>query len=167
MTRFEIVPERSTVWIDGTSSLHPIRATATGLQGWFDLATTTRGLAATPFVAGEVRIPVESLQSGNPLVDRETRRRIDAKHHPEIVGTVTESRRTETGSARVGGVIAFRGVEHAVEGPLTVHFDHPEVRIRGEQDFDVRWWQLEPPRVAMLRVHPDIHVRVEIVASAR
>ena len=37
--------------------------------------------------------------------------------------------------------------------------------IRGEHGFDIRDFGMEPPRILMLRVEPDVSVRVEIIAE--
>ncbi len=166
MARFDLDPSASTVVIEGTSSVHPIRAEAAGLSGWVEISLTRTGVAASPRVAGEVRIDVERLRSGNPLVDRETRRRIDARRHPEIVGTVTGSRRVSPQQVELTGEIAFRGEVCAVEGELTVSVDGDGLHLVGEASFDVRRWGLQPPRVALLRVHPEITVHLDAVARA-
>ena len=163
MTRYELDPDQSQVWIEGTSSVHPIHATATGLTGWVDVTTRSGRLTAKPAFAGEVRVAVDRLQSGNPLVDRETRRRIDAKRHPEIVGTVVEASREVEDRVAVAGDIAFRGEVSRVEGSVTVIVDGPEVVLEGSQRLDVRDWGLQPPKVALLRVHPEIDVRIRLV----
>lgn len=162
--RYELDPERSQVWIEGSSSIHPIRASATGLHGWIELEDPADGLGSSPRVAGEVRIAVDRLKSGNPLVDAETRRRIDAGRHPEIVGAVAGS--TGLGDDRVGlgGTIAFRGEVQPVEGELHITADGDELRLAGTQRFDVRRWGLQPPKIGLLRVHPDIDVRFEAIA---
>lgn len=165
MPRYVVSADESRVWIDGTSSVHPIRATATGLTGWTAFATTTRGVAKAPDLQGEIRIEVGRLRSGNPLVDRETRRRIDAKHHPEIVGTVTSAERLGPGRLRVTGTIEFRGQVQAVTGELTVVIANDTVTLEGSATFDVRDWGLRPPRVALLQVHPEVDVRIHLVAT--
>jgi polyisoprenoid-binding protein YceI len=165
VVRYVVVPDRSQVWIDGSSSVHPVRATATGLVGSFTLATTSRGVAKAPGLEGEIRIEVGRLRSGNPLVDRETRRRIDAKHHPEIVGTVTEAERTGPGRLWVTGTIFFRGQVQTVVGELNVEVAGDQVTIDGSATFDVRAWGLQPPRVALLQVHPEVDVRIHVEAQ--
>jgi polyisoprenoid-binding protein YceI len=162
--RYVIVPDDSQVWIEGSSSVHPIKATATGLTGWVAAVFTTKGLAATPKFTGEVRIEVGRLRSGNPLVDRETQRRIDARKFPEIVGTVTSAERSDTDTVHVTGDIAFRGEVCTVEGEISVTRDGDALILEGTQRLDVRDWGLQPPRVALLRVHPDIGVRIRLVA---
>lgn len=163
MPRYVVAPE-SQVWIDGSSSVHPVRATATGLTGWVSLATTARGVAKAPGLGGEIRIEVGRLRSGNPLVDRETRRRIDAKRHPEIVGTVTAAERIAADRLRVTGTIAFRGQVQSVDGELAVELAPDRVTFDGSATFDVRDWGLQPPRVALLQVHPQVDVRIHVVA---
>lgn len=163
MTRYELDPDRSQVWIEGTSSVHPIHATATGLTGWVEVTMRSGRLTAEPTFDGEVRVAVDRLRSGNPLVDRETKRRVDARRHPEIVGTVVTASREDDDRVAVTGDIAFRGEVSRVEGSITVALDGAELVLEGSQRFDVRDWGLQPPKVAMLRVHPDIEVRVHLV----
>jgi polyisoprenoid-binding protein YceI len=167
MVHYDVRSDESQVWIDGSSSLHPVRATATGLTGWFVLATTTRGVAKAPGLEGEIRIEVDRLRSGNPLVDRETRRRIDAKRHPEIVATVATAERIDPATLRVTGTIAFRGQVQTVTGELTVEVGADRVTLDGSATFDVRDWGLQPPRVALLQVHPEVDVRIHLVARVR
>jgi polyisoprenoid-binding protein YceI len=162
--RWLLDPGASQVWIEGSSSVHPIRAGATGLTGWVQLSARGGKVAATPGLKGEVRIAVDRLQSGNPLVDRETRRRIDARRFPEIVGTATGAERIAAGQLSVTGRIDFRGESRDVSGELIVSIDGDRLTIEGSQTFDVRDWGLQPPKVALLRVHPDIQVRIHIEA---
>ncbi len=161
MNRYRIDPDASQVWIEGSSSLHPIRASANGLIGWVELAEPG---GAAPSLAGEIRIAVDRLASGNPLVDRETRRRIDARRHPEIVGSVLGAERVDASRFAVSGSITFRGVTCPVRGELAITRDGDEVIVTGAESFDVRQWGLRLPRLGLLRVHPDVVVRIRVVA---
>ena len=129
VAHFEIDPRRSSVHIAGSSSVHPITADANGLSGWFEVSLRSRKLLATPNLAGELSVPVELLESGNSLVDRETRRRIDAPRHPEIAGKVLTSHRIDTDSMEVTGTIAFRGETREVTGTLNLEASGEQVRI--------------------------------------
>ena len=162
--RFELDPDRSEVSIAGSSSVHPINARASGLEGWLDLSMTRSGVAATPSATGSVRIAVERLSSGNPLIDVETRRRMDAGRFPEIVGTVTGSRRLAPDRLGLAGDIALRGEVQPVTGELAITLDGDELHLAGEQVFDVRAWGLKPPRIGLLRVHPEVTVHLEATA---
>lgn len=165
MTRYEIDPGSSEVWIEGSSSVHPIHAAATGLTGWVELAGAPGESLGDPGLEGEVRIEVERLQSGNPLVDRETRRRVDARSHPEIVGTVTGADWSTAGVLFVTGDIAFRGEVCSVTGEVTATGEADRLVLEGSATFDVRNWGLQPPRIALLRVHPDVDVRIHVEAA--
>jgi len=37
--------------------------------------------------------------------------------------------------------------------------------FEGTQIFDVRDWGLQPPRVALLRVHPEVRIRIRLVVD--
>lgn len=164
VSRFELDPDRSKVWIDGSSTLHPVRAHASGLTGWAELALVKGGaVAASPRVAGEVRIEVGRLRSGNPLVDRETRRRIDAGRYPEITGVAVSSARTAEHCVEVEGDIELRGTAVRVRGELEVRMDGDRLVLEGSKRLDVREWGLQPPRIGLVKVRPEIDVRVRLV----
>lgn len=162
-TRYELDPESSQVWIDGSSTVHPLHSTATGLTGWVELSVSDGGPVPGSSLDGEVRVEVDRLESGNPLVDRETRRRIDARHYPKIVGSVVSARMVEDGTFSVTGDIAFRGETSRVDGTINVSVEGSEVVLEGSQRFDVRYWSLQPPKLMMVRVHPEVNVRIRLV----
>ncbi|HMT62593.1 MAG TPA: YceI family protein, partial [Microthrixaceae bacterium] len=87
------------------------------------------------------------------------------RRYPEIVGEVTEATIVAPDRLAVAGSIAFRGETCAVAGELTVTRDGATIRIEGEQSFDVRDWGLQPPRVGLLKVSPEVTVRVAITAT--
>lgn len=162
--RYQIVPKESQVWVRGSSNLHPVRANATGLEGWIDADVTPAGVEGP--LAGHIEIAVEALRSGNWLLERETRRRVDAKHHPLITGEVTGVQSAEGTALALTGVVDFRGESVEVEGDLEVTpTAGGGVHVEGEHVFDIRKWGLEPPSLLALRMHPDIHVRVSIQAE--
>jgi polyisoprenoid-binding protein YceI len=166
VARFAFDPEQSQVWIEGSSTVHPIHATATGLDGWLEVDTDADGVPERDAdLAGEIAIEVEGLRSGNSLVDRETRRRIDSRRYPTIVGVIDRGRVGSDGSADVTGTIGFRGESRQVEGTLELTVTGPtSLVIDGSSRFDVRDWGLDPPRLLALRVHPEVDVRVHVVA---
>jgi polyisoprenoid-binding protein YceI len=155
VSRYRIDPDTSQVRIAGTSSLHPIHAIATGLQGWVELDGDR--------LSGEVRIEVGRLSSGNALIDRETRRRVDAARFPTITGKSTGATRLGPDRFAVTGDLTFRGEVRQVDGELTISQADGRLVVEGEQTFDVRDWGLKPPRIAMLKVHPEVVVRIHLV----
>ena len=162
---YRIVPSASQVTFLGESSVHPIEATVAP-QGWLTAHVSPEGLAGNT-ASGRIEIPVADLSSGNPLIDRETKRRTDAKQFPTIVGDLTEVLSIEGTTADIEGRIVFRGAAVDVEGRIELSTIEPgRIVVEGEGEFDVRWWGLEPPKLLMLKVHPEVTVRVRLVMEA-
>jgi polyisoprenoid-binding protein YceI len=113
---------------------------------------------------GRIEVPVATLRSGNPLEDAELQRRVDARRYPTIAGEVrTAAALEDDGRFRVEGDLTFHGVTKAVTGEVRVTVDGDSLRMEGEQTFDVRQFGIKPPRILMLRVEPDVRVRIELV----
>ncbi|HEY1653232.1 MAG TPA: YceI family protein [Acidimicrobiales bacterium] len=167
MTRYSIVPDRSTVWIEARSNVHPIETTTSGLEGFVELQLQPAGsidLADAP--VGHLSLDVERLKSGNRLEDREMQKRVDAKRFPRIEGVLDSVvSNGKDGSYRVSGDIKFRGVARPHEDLMEIsQVDERTVRLAGSSRFDIREFGMEPPKVLMLKVEPVVDVRVEIFA---
>ncbi len=64
------------------------------------------------------------------------------------------------------GDLTFRGVTNTYEDEITItEVDERTLRIAGEHTFDIRDFGMEPPRILMLKVEPNVNVRVEIIAQ--
>jgi polyisoprenoid-binding protein YceI len=156
VARFRIDPTQSTVTIDGRSSVHPIHAQTSGAEGWIDLDDDLH------LVGGSMSLPVALLRSGNPLEDRELQRRIDARRYPTIEGVITA-----VNGRLVSGDVTFRGVTRNRAEEMTVtRIDNETVRLEGEATFDIREYGMQPPRILMLRVEPEVRVRISLVGRA-
>jgi hypothetical protein len=161
------VPERSTVSIEARSSLHPIHSNTDGLEGYVDLEVGPDGavdLATKP--AGLLSLAVSRLSSGNRMEDREMYKRIDARRYPIINGVLDQMERSgATGSYQVSGEITFRGVARHHQDSMTIRRVDPEtIELAGKSHFDIRDFGMEPPRILMLKVDPEVEVEVDIVA---
>ncbi len=66
---------------------------------------------------------------------------------------------------RVAGEITFRGVSRPHEDVMIIRpVDDRTISLEGSSRFDIREFGMEPPKVLMLKVEPEVQVRVEIVA---
>jgi polyisoprenoid-binding protein YceI len=166
MTRYAIVPERSQVWIDARSNVHPIHSETSGLEGYVDLSFAPGGsvdLDTSP--TGHLSLAVDRLRSGNRLEDREMQKRIDAQRHPRIEGVLSQISPNGARGYRVSGDVTFRGVSRHYEDVMEIEpVDERTVRLSGSSRFDIRDFGMQPPKVLMLKVEPEVDVRVEIVA---
>lgn len=164
MPAFRIVPEHSRVWVAARSSMHPVHGEASGLEGSIEAELNDGRLHLNGTSRIRIQLPVNRLASGNALEDAEMRRRIDARRHPTIRGEVTEIRKI-TGGYHLVGDLTFHGVTRPVEGSVTVSApDGRTIVLEGEQTFDIREFGVQPPKLLLFQVHPDVVVRVRVVA---
>ena len=65
------------------------------------------------------------------------------------------------------GKLSFHGATKPVEGEVTLRVvdGGHAIEVVGERAFDIRDYDLEPPRLLMLKVYPDIKVRGHVVAE--
>jgi polyisoprenoid-binding protein YceI len=150
--------------VRGRSSLAPINTETRGISGWFEATARSDGsLDLGMPVTGRVELEAERLTAGNVLYDRELKRRIDARRFPTIVGEIT---RVEEGGDRlrylVTGDVSFHGQTRTFSHEMEIEVLGEEVVLTGEDVFDVREFGLKPPSMLMVRVYPEISVRVEL-----
>ncbi|MFZ0667545.1 MAG: YceI family protein [Acidimicrobiales bacterium] len=168
MPRYRIVPEESRVFIDARSNVHPIHTSTEGLEGFVDLDFGGDGVvdlsASKP--SGKLSLPVSRLSSGNGMEDREMQKRVDARKFPTIEGVLGEIASTgRKNTYLVSGDVTFRGVSRPHSDEMTISpVDESTVELTGKSTFDIRDFGMEPPRVLLLKVQPDVDVRVDITA---
>jgi hypothetical protein len=165
--RYRIVPKESQVWIEARSVLHPITTCTDGLEGHLDVAVRDGCLDLGVPPTGRLSFDVQRLSSGNRFEDRELQRRIDARRFPTIDGELAAMERVGTdGRYEVRGTVTFRGVTRAYADEMEVSVaDDGRIRLQGRARFDIRDFGMDPPRVLLVRVEPEVDVRVEIVAA--
>ena len=164
LIRYTLDSVRSCVWISGRSSLHPINTETRGITGWFEAARHADGsLDLEQPVSGELELAVERLTSGNQLYDRELRRRMDARRYPTIAGRVTNIALGGTHpDYAVTGEISFHGKTRTFSHGMQIVVHEDGISLTGEDVFDIREFGMKPPSMLMVRVYPEISVRVEL-----
>ena len=127
---------------------------------WGDLAAATRHDASSS-------VPVTGLCSGNGLYDAELLRRIEARRYPVAklelrrlhawseapAGTASPAVSTSTASCR------------SLEGTVSVD-PRPDgsIIVTGDHAFDIRDFDIASPTVLMLRIYPDVTVKLQVEA---
>jgi polyisoprenoid-binding protein YceI len=166
MAAFHIDAEASRVWVEARSSVHPVRGEGTGLQGVIDVELAGDRVDTDLPVTGRVELRVDGLKSGNVLYDTELRRVADSRRHPTIVGEL-DVLFPDGGPMRyrAAGPLTFHGVTRQVEGALVIEVvDGDTILVEGEGTFDVTDFGVRPPRLLMLQVHPQVTVRLAVLA---
>jgi polyisoprenoid-binding protein YceI len=166
VTRFRLVPTRSRVWIDARSNVHPIHTEAEGIEGWLELDVGDGVINVDQTPRGHVEFPIDNMKSGNALEDRELRRRVDARRYPTIAGDLKGMKQTgDSARYMVRGDLTFLGVARTYEDEMAVEVGDGTITLAGQSTFDIRDFGMEPPRILILKVQPEVTVRVEIVAE--
>jgi polyisoprenoid-binding protein YceI len=165
--RFTFDAERSCVWIDARSSLHPINTETRGLNGWVEATPLPDGtLDLTAPVTGGLELAADRLSSGNQLYDLELKRRIDARRYPMITGQITLVTATGTpGQYMVTGDLSFHGKTRTFEHEMTIDVQGDRIALTGEYVFDIREFNMKPPSMLMLKVYPEVGVKVELYGT--
>jgi len=162
--RYTFDSVRSCVWVSGRSSLHPINTETRGITGWFETSVRSDGRLDLDLpVSGELELAVDRLTSGNQLYDHELRRRMDARRFPTIAGRVST---ITAGGAHphyvVTGDISFHGKTRTFEHEMHIEVHEEGISLIGDYVFDIREFGMKPPSMLMIRVYPEISVRVEL-----
>jgi hypothetical protein len=166
VTRFKINAQHAKVWIQARSSMHPLSIEASGLEGWIDLTFIEDKLDLSEPVEGRLGLPVDKLTCGSRLEDVELRRRIDARHHPRIEGVLSGiSSTTVDHKYEVSGDLTFNGVTRSYKDEMWIEpVDQWLIRLDGWTRFDLREFEVRPPRVLFVKFEPFVDVRVEMLA---
>lgn len=164
---YRLVPDRSVVLIEVRSSVGPLSFGAMGVSGSIR-AAVAGGIVHTEVApSGRIAISVGSLRSGNGLYDAELLRRIDARRFPTAtvdLGTCSPS--TLGHRYHVEGAVTFHGVSRAVDGAVNVEtVSDDRLLITGEHLLDIRDFAIPSPTVLMLRIYPDVRVRLQAEAE--
>jgi DNA-binding PadR family transcriptional regulator len=164
---FRVIPDRSVALIDARSSVGPITFGAIGLTGTIVASAAGRRVHPQPPPTAHLQMDVERLQSGNSLYDAELLRRIDARRHP----TVSLELRActplgSTGRYRLAGDVTFHGESRPLDGTVSVVMPTDRTMVvRGEQVVDIRDFGVASPTVLMLRIYPDVLVKLQVEAE--
>lgn len=162
---YRVVSDASEVSIHARSSVHPIDGRASAVTGTVDAELVDGG--GVVLTGGRLEVPIDALRSGNPLEDAELKRRVDARRFPTIAGEMRSATALGSdGRFRVEGDLTFHGVTKSITGELRVTHEGDQLRVEGEHTFDIRDFGIKPPRILLLRVYPEVRVRIELVAEA-
>ncbi|HLY84099.1 MAG TPA: helix-turn-helix transcriptional regulator [Acidimicrobiales bacterium] len=164
---FVVVPDRSVMLVEVRSSVGPISFGAIGITGWVRATVRDGAIDAAAEPAAHLEIAVDGLRCGNSLYDAELLRRIDARRF-SVASIDLRETTPIAGDSRflLTGELTFHGVTRSTQGTvaLAMPSDHKLV-VTGEQVFDIRDFAVESPTVLMLRIYPDVRVRLHVEAE--
>lgn len=165
MTRFRISPQRSQLWAEARSSLHPVRVQAAGLQGVVEAELVDGRPVLTP--PTYVELETQQLRSGNGLVDGELHRRLDSGKFPRIRAELKRSTAgNDPRTSLLTGELTLHGVTRTLDVEVTIRQrDERTLEIEGARAIDMRDFGLPPPSFLMFRMEPEVQVRARLLAE--
>jgi DNA-binding PadR family transcriptional regulator len=163
--RFRLLEDRSVVLIEVRSTVGPISFGAIGVTGWIEAALADEVLRTDSPPAAHLEVDLSGLRSGNSLYDAELLRRIDARRFPTAT---IDLQSCDAGSGpryQLGGTVTFHGVTRSAQGTISAEVTDHRLVVTGEQVFDIRDFAIPSPTVLMLRIFPDVLVRLHAEAE--
>jgi polyisoprenoid-binding protein YceI len=166
MARYELQPDVSLIHVFARSTLRPFTGAAP-ISGHLDVSLRDGRLDLDQPCSGELRLRVADLRGDVPHLDRELRNRMDSDRYPTVTAVLTAVRAGTAGGYRMSGELTLHGRTKLVEGDATLVVDPGgPLTLRGILHLDMRDFGLVPPRLLVLRVHPEIEVRLGVTAAA-
>jgi polyisoprenoid-binding protein YceI len=165
--RFAVNTAQSTVKVGLRVNLHPSHIDANALSGFIECEVDDHGTPRLdqPYHA-ELTLPVDAIKSGNGIQDREMRRRFDASRYPVITAVVTHGEALDgDGRYRATAQLTMHGVTKDITGDLTLTVSGTTMTVDGQQVINVKDFGIDPPRLIILKVEPDVDLQVHIVAK--
>lgn len=164
MARFEFTDE-SVVQIYADSDVHPIEGESNEVSGEVTVEVGEDGkILLDPPPTGYVEMHTDALKSGKRLQDMEMRRRIQAKKYP----TLRYELKDVTGGPetfQLTGTLTFHGVTQEFAEEATVRVEDGRLHVEGEHTFDIREFDVKPPKILKLQVYPQVRVVARLVAQ--
>jgi hypothetical protein len=65
----------------------------------------------------------------------------------------------------VTGDIVFHGKTRSFEHAMDIQIREDEISLTGDYVFDIREFGMQPPSMLMIRVYPEISVRIELYGT--
>ncbi len=153
--------------VEVRSTVGPISFGALGVTGWVEAELADGAIRPGTQPAARLEIAVDGLRSGNSVYDAELLRRISARRFPTVTLDLRDC--VASGSEnryRLAGELTFHGATRPVDGTVNVEVtSERRLVVTGEQVFDIRDFDVPSPTVLMLRIYPDVRVRLHVEAD--
>jgi polyisoprenoid-binding protein YceI len=167
MARFRVNTAQSTVKVGLRVNFHTSHVNADALSGVIECEVDEHGIPRLdrPYSA-ELTLPVDAIKSGNGIQDLEMRRRFDASRYPTINARVTHGEALKgEGRYRAVAQVTMHGQTREIQGDVQLGVKGRTLTIDGQQVINMKEFGIDPPRLIILKVEPDVDLQVHIVAE--
>ncbi len=164
-TRYEVSPG-SSLTVEARSTLHAVRANATGLTGYVIAGWNPDGsLATAPAAVMHVEFSLDQVRSGNAIQDREMLKMTDAARFPKAAADLRSIELIAPPNRyKASGEITLVGRARTYGGEFAIANAGDSVTVDGELSIDIRDFGLRPPNLLILKVDPILRIRLRLVA---
>jgi polyisoprenoid-binding protein YceI len=164
MTLYRIDADRSEVFAEARSNVHPIEIRTQGLSGTIEVDVRNGQIDLASAPRAELEISADRLRSGIELYDSEIHRRIEVRKFRTIRGQLRDASEIGPGRYKLRGSLSLHGVTRDIEGEVMVRVGDDWLEIEGAKTLDMRDFKLDPPKILMLEVQAEINLRAKIRA---
>ena len=164
MAQYRIDAERSEVFVEARSNVHPIEIRTQGVSGTIELEVRGGQIDLSSAPRAELEIAADRLRSGIDLYDSEIHRRIEVRKFRSVKGQLRDASEIGPGRYRLRGSLSLHGVTRDIEGEVRVRVGDDWLEFEGAKTLDMRDFKLEPPKILMLEVQAEINLRAKIRA---
>lgn len=168
MAGYRVDGAGSTLVVRARSSVHDTNTTFDKVTG-----TVEADPAALETTGATARFEVDmaSFDAGDWLKNRKLKKDLDLGAHPTASFELRELRdvvRADDGrfEATAVGVIRYRGRELAMEIRGTGTMDERGIDAAGSFELDIRALGMQPPKILMFKVEPEVTIEVTLRARA-
>lgn len=160
-----LVPERSAVILNVSTSLGPVTFGANGIEGFIAAGVHDGEIDNEVTPAAHLELLVNRLTSGNSAYDGELRRQIDARRFPTAFVDLHSVKAVDPSNFHVRGEVTLRGVTVPAEGVVSVDLPEPGLMvITGEESLSISDFGIPPPSLFMIKISPDVKLRLHLEA---
>lgn len=167
VARFESIPDKSKVTVDGTSTLHDWTVKSPNISGHiafkFDVPADApaqvirEAIVANPNAEVDVTIEVKSLKSGDKAMDKKMYEALKRDDHPTITYRLTKLELAKDTTAeqsrfdvQTTGELTIAGTTKEFSMPMVLEVvDAQHLRISGQTPMKMTTYKVKPPEAMM------------------
>src|SRR5512138_506235 len=120
MAQYRIDADRSEVFVEARSNVHPIEIRTQGVRGTIEVEVRSGEIDLASAPRAELEISADLLRSGIDLYDSEIHRRIEVRKYRTIKGQLRDASQIGPGRYKLRGTLSLHGVTKEIEGEVTM-----------------------------------------------